>query len=143
MFFSGCVLICSKDFLITKNITKFEYDLLFVFVVLSSICLCFCSDFLLVYLAIELQSLAFYVFASFNRNSEFSTEAGLKYFIFGGLMSCFLLLGLALIYLYFGSLTFEFLTNVITFNSGILSFIGFLFVFCVFLFKLGATPFHF
>ena len=88
-------------------------------------------------------SLAFYVFASFNRNSEFSTESGLKYFVFGGLMSCFLLLGLAMVYLFFGSLTFELIASLSNFKYEPLYFTGFLFVFIVFLFKVGSAPFHF
>jgi NADH-quinone oxidoreductase subunit N len=60
---------------------KYEYNFLFLFVVFSGISLAFANEFLLIYLAIELQSLALYVFATFNRTSEFSTEAGLKYFV--------------------------------------------------------------
>jgi len=143
MFFAICVLACSGDFLSAKNVFKYEYDLLFIFVVLSAVCLCFCNEFLLIYLAIELQSLTFYIFATFNRNSEFSTEAGLKYFIFGGIMSCFLLLGMSLIYLYFGSISFELIASIASFNYDPLFFVGFLFVLIVFLFKVGAAPFHF
>jgi NADH-quinone oxidoreductase subunit N len=106
-------LFVSRDFLVARNINKYEYDILFVFVALSGCCLCFADDFLILYLAIELQSLAFYVFATFNRNSEFSTEAGLKYFIFGAINSCFLLLGFSLVYLAFGSTSFEFLFSIV------------------------------
>jgi NADH-quinone oxidoreductase subunit N len=140
---SICVLACSRDFLLAKKFFKYEYDILLFFVFFSAIALCFSTEFLLIYLTIELQSLAFYVFATFCRNSEFSTEAGLKYFVFGGLISCFLLLGLSLIYLYFGSLSFELIFSIINFNHDSLFFSGFLFVLCVFLFKLGSTPFHF
>jgi NADH-quinone oxidoreductase subunit N len=97
----------------------------------------------LVYLTIELQSLSLYVFATFNRNSEFSIEAGLKSFVFGGIMSCFLLLGFALIYLYFGSLSFETIYSISNFDCDTLFFTGFLFVLIVLLFKVGAVPFHF
>jgi len=138
-----CVIGCSRDFLISKRIIKYEYDLLLLFVTLSAICLCFCNEFLLIYLAIELQSLTLYVFATFNRNSEFSIEAGLKYFVFGGVMSCFLLFGFCLIYLYFGSLSFELITSVIDFNTSPFFFCGFMFVIIVFLFKVGGAPFHF
>jgi NADH-quinone oxidoreductase subunit N len=138
-----CVLFCSYDFLYSKNIIKYEYDLFFVFVILSAICLCFCNEFLLIYLTIELQSLTLYVFATFDRNSEFCTEAGLKYFIFGGLMSCFLLLGMSLIYLYFGSISFELITSIANYNQQPLFFAGFIFVIFVLLFKIGAAPFHF
>jgi NADH-quinone oxidoreductase subunit N len=115
----------------------------FAFVIFSGISLCFCNEFLLVYLTIELQSLSLYVFATFNRNSEFSIEAGLKYFVFGGIMSCFLLLGFALIYLYFGSLSFETIYSISNFDCDMLFFTGFLFVLIVLLFKVGAVPFHF
>jgi NADH-quinone oxidoreductase subunit N len=133
---------CSRDFLVAKNIIKYEYDLFLFFVVFSSICLCFANEFLMIYLAIELQSLTLYIFAAFNRNSEFSTEAGLKYFVFGGLMSCFLLLGLSLIYLFFGSISFELITCLIHSNEPVY-FCGFFFVLIVFLFKIGAAPFSY
>tara|TARA_Y100001978_G_C23571139_1_gene374216 strand:- start:48 stop:485 length:438 start_codon:yes stop_codon:yes gene_type:complete len=143
LFIIVCTLSCSRDFLIAKNIIKYEYDLLFIFVILSALCLCFCNEFLLVYLAIELQSLTLYVFATFNRNSEFATEAGLKYFVFGGLISCFFLFGLALVYLYFGSISFELISSIVSFGFEPLFFFGFLFILIVFLFKLGSAPFHF
>jgi NADH-quinone oxidoreductase subunit N len=143
VFFVVCVLLCSYDFLAAKNILKYEYDFLFIFVVFSGICLCFCNEFLLIYLAIELQSLTLYIFATFNRNSEYSTEAGLKYFVFGGVMSCFLLFGLCLIYLYFGAISFEVIFSLMVFDYGPLFFGGFLFVIAVLMFKVGSAPFHF
>jgi len=69
------------------------------------------------YLVIELQSLSFYVLASFKRSSEFSTEAGLKYFVLGAFSSAFLLFGSSLIYGLTG------LTNFTDFN---ILFSGFL-----------------
>ncbi len=143
LFFSINVLAISRDYFKVKNIIKYEYDFLFLFVMLSALCLCFSHDLLLIYLAIELQSLTLYIFASFNRHSNFSTEAGIKYFIFGGVMSCFLLLGLSLTYIYLGSLSFETIANVVTFSNDSLHFVGFLFILIVFLFKVGAVPFHY
>jgi NADH-quinone oxidoreductase subunit N len=135
-------LVASRDFLQAYNITKFEYDILFVIVILSSVCLCFVDDFLILYLAIELQSLAFYVFATFNRNSEFSTEAGLKYFVFGAVISCFLLLGFSLIYLAFGSTSFESLFSLAITQNDPFLFSGLLFILVALLFKVGSAPFH-
>jgi NADH-quinone oxidoreductase subunit N len=122
---------------------KYEYNFLFLFVVFSGISLAFANEFLLIYLAIELQSLALYVFATFNRTSEFSTEAGLKYFVFGGVMSCFLLFGFCFIYLYFGSISFELVMSSMNFGYDSLFFVGLFFVLIVLLFKVGAAPFHF
>jgi len=58
-------------------------------------------------MAIELQSLAFYVLSTLKKNSELSNEAGLKYFVLGSFSSCFLLLGFSLIYLSLGSTSFD------------------------------------
>ena len=137
------VLLCSRDFLIAKNMLKYEYDMLLLFIMFSGVSLCFSNEFLFIYLALELQGLTLFVFAAFNRNSEYATEAGLKYFIFGALMSCFLLFGFGLIYLHFGSLSFELISSIINFNYNPFLFVGFLFVIIVLMFKLGAAPFHF
>jgi len=135
-------LLANIDFMNASNLNKFEYDALFCFVLFSSICLCFANDFLTFYLAIELQSLSLYVFASFSRNSEFSTESGLKYFIFGAVISCFLLFGISLIYLCFGTVSFEFLFKLINKSNNLLPLIGVLFILITFFFKTGSAPFH-
>jgi NADH-quinone oxidoreductase subunit N len=109
---------------------------------ISAICLCFSDDFLVFYLAIELQSLILYVLATFNRNSEFSSESGLKYFIFGGIISCLLIFGIGLVYLVFGSTNFEDIFSFIFINNDMFLFCGILFVLISLLFKIGAAPFH-
>lgn len=101
-----------------------------------------CDDFLALYLAIELQSLCFYVLATFHRNSEFCAEAGLKYFVLGAFSSALLLFGFTIIYISFGSVSFEMITKLTSTNSYLLVFYGFLFILFAFLFKLGSFPFH-
>jgi NADH-quinone oxidoreductase subunit N len=135
-------LFLTRDFVSTQKIAKFEYDIFFSFSVLASICLCFADDFLQIYLAIELQSLCFYVFATFNRNSEFSTESGLKYFIFGAFISCFLLFGFFLVYFSIGSTSFESLFCIALNVDNPILFSGVLFILIAFFFKIGAVPFH-
>ena len=142
LFISIMVLFVTRDFVGARFISKFEYDILFSFVLLSAVCLCFADDFLLIYLAIELQSLCFYVFATFNRNSEFSTESGLKYFVFGAVISCLLLVGFSLIYLSFGSTSFESLLCLTNASDNPFLFCGMVFILIAFLFKVGAAPFH-
>ena len=136
------VLLATRDFVSARKIIKFEYDSLMLFVILSALCLCFADDFLLFYLAIELQSLSFYVFATFNRNSEFSTESGLKYFVFGAIISCLLLLGFSMIYITFGSTSFEFLMSLSQVSSDSFLFLGLIFILVALLFKVGSAPFH-
>jgi proton-translocating NADH-quinone oxidoreductase chain N len=64
-------------------------------------------DFISMYLAIELQSLSFYVLAASKRDSEFSTEAGLKYFVLGAFSSGILLFGFSLVYGFTGLTNLE------------------------------------
>ena len=132
----------SYDFQVARNITKFELDFLMLCVILSAICLCYTDDFLIFYIAVEFQSLTFYIIATFNRNSEFSTEAGLKYFIFGAVISCLLLFGFFLIYLNFGLTSFELLFSLALVQQNNFLFLGLLLLLIVLLFKVGAAPFH-
>jgi NADH-quinone oxidoreductase subunit N len=137
------VILVTRDFVSARKITKFEYDILLLFVLLSLLCLCFADDFLLLYLAIELQSLCFYVLATFNRTSNFATESGIKYFIFGAIISCFLLFGFSIIYITFGSVSFESLMCLTQTSEASFSvFFGFLFILIALLFKIGSAPFH-
>ena len=67
-----------------------------------------CSNNLMVmYLAIELQSLSLYVLAAIKRDSLLSAESGVKYFVLGALSSGILLYGFTLIYGFTGSTSFE------------------------------------
>lgn len=112
------------------------------------------SDFLSLFLCVELQGLTFYVLACFRRTSDYAIEAGVKYFISGAVASCFLLFGISLIYGVTGTLNFLelklFCSNlslfggsydVFTYSIGLQ--LGALFIIIAFLFKLGVAPFHF
>jgi NADH:ubiquinone oxidoreductase subunit 2 (subunit N) len=90
-----------------------EYIVLILFTTLSMLLIISSFDLISMYLAIELQSLGFYVLAAFQRNNEYSTEAGLKYFILGALASGLLLFGETLIYGFTGLTNFEELTKLI------------------------------
>jgi proton-translocating NADH-quinone oxidoreductase chain N len=105
-------------------------------------------DLIAIYLAIELQSLCFYVIAASKRTSEFSTEAGLKYFLLGAFSSGILLFGCSMIYGFTGVTNCEQLAKLFTgynlsltmSSSGV--YLGILFVAVGFLFKITAVPFH-
>lgn len=93
-----------QDELISNN---FEYITLIVISVLGLMLLCSANDLITAYLSIELHSIAFYLMATFNKNSTYSVESGLKYFVTGALSSAFFLFGSALIYGSLGSLSFN------------------------------------
>jgi len=102
----SCLLI-SQDFVDNLRLNFFEYHLLILSAVLGLLLLVSSNDLISAYLAIEMQSLSFYVLAAFKRNSAFSTEAGLKYFILGAFSSGLILFGSTYIYGVTGSVNFE------------------------------------
>ena len=99
-------LLMVQSYLVSQRLNQFEYVLFFLFSVLGLFVLCSANDLITAYLAIELQTLAFYVLASFNRNSTFSVDAGIKYFILGSLSSGLFLFGSSLLYGISGTVNF-------------------------------------
>lgn len=143
----SCLLI-SLDYVKQDKMNLFEYPLLTLLSVLGMLFLISSLDFISLYLAIELQSLSFYVLAALKRGSSFSTEAALKYFILGAFSSGLLLFGSSLIYGFSGTTNFEELSKLLLgvgsssslHTLGIVS--GVIFVTSALLFKVGAFPFH-
>ena len=138
-----CVLI-SKYYLSLARIHFYEVFVFFLGVSLA-LCLLISSYSLLsIYLSMELLSLIFYVLASIKKNSGFSAEAGLKYFILGSLASIFFLFGCSLIY--FGSGTIELGSLTLLWEDNLIqcpiSCLGLICVGSALLFKIGAAPFH-
>lgn len=137
------VILCALifTFLIRRGITKIsEINILLligvvgIFIILSS------NDLLMLYLGLELQSLTMYILATLNRNGEFSTEAGFKYFILGAVSSGIYLLGCAYIYYLYGDTSFTLLSDL---NLSNISYeIGFILIMISLLWKLGAAPLH-
>lgn len=134
-----------------QKLNLFEFFSLYLFVILASLLIISSADMLSAYLVIEMQALTFYVLASFKRDSIFSTEAGLKYFITGAFFSALLLLGCSFFYFFFGTLNFTHLIMLTSFpiqnlflgHEANLLFLGAFCIISTFFFKLGVAPFHF
>jgi NADH-quinone oxidoreductase subunit N len=144
-----CLIIIWYAFKI-ENINFFEYFNLFLLSLLSLLLLVSSYDFISIYLIIEMQALCFYTLASFKRDSAFSAESSLKYFISGSFISGLFLLGISLIYGLYGTLNLNDLSLIFLFpiseDINILNFftlIGVMSVIVTFFFKIGAAPFHF
>ena len=108
-FFS---LLISLNYIQEELINSFEFIILILLSTSSMLFLISSADFISMYLAIEMQSLCFYVMAALKRNSEFSTEAGLKYFLLGAFSSGLLLFGCSLIYGFTGCTEFAQLVEI-------------------------------
>ena len=84
-----------------------EYPLILLFVISGAVFLMSTNDLVSIFLSIELQSYGLYLLSTIYRNSELSTTGGLIYFLFGGLSSCFILLGTSLLYVNSGTTSMD------------------------------------
>ena len=141
LLFCMFVLLLSKDYIKSNGIDKIEYPILILSATLGMILMISSYDLILFYLGLELQSLSLYILASFMRENERSTEAGLKYFVLSALASGLLLYGCSLIYGFTGSTNFEIISiNLTESNTG--AIFGIVFVIVALAFKISAVPFH-
>lgn len=117
----------------------------FYFLMLFSICgmmlMGMAADLVIVFLALELLSIPLYILSGFNRDSDESEEAALKYFLLGAFSSGFLVFGIALIYGATGSTALSIIAANIG-QSGTLGMAGIAMLLVGFAFKVGAVPFH-
>lgn len=136
-----------------EQYTIIEYTLIILFIIMGSVLLISSGDFISIFLSIELQSYGLYLLCAMYRNSESSTSASLTYFLLGGLASCFILLGIGLIY---ANLGITYLDSFFIINNlfdilneqkinNYLAYIPYCLIIMVvgLLFKISAAPFHF
>lgn len=141
-------LLMSISFLEKEKIGRFEYPVLVIFATLGMMMMVSAGDFIALYLGLEMQSLALYVLAAYNRDNARATESGLKYFVLGSLASGLLLYGISLLYGFAGTTSFEGLANLfagadghhVKPNMGVIA--GLVFVLAGLSFKVSAVPFH-
>lgn len=149
LFATLICLILSTNSIISNQLNHFEYLILLLSAILGLMLLVSSFDMLSLYLSMEMQSLCLYVLAASKKDSSFSMEAGLKYFIIGSFSSGLLLFGISLLYISTGTtnfahlelLFFENMTDSTFLKSSLeksLFFLG-----AAFFFKIAAAPFHF
>src|SRR5499427_6171848 len=97
-----------------QGIARFEFPVLVLLATTGMMVMISANDLITLYVGLELQNLALYVVASFNRDSVRSSEAGLKYFVLGALSSGMLLYGASLVYGFAGTTAFDDLTKLLT-----------------------------
>jgi len=141
LLFCILVLLSSKEYIKINNIDKIEYPIIILTSVLGMMLMISSYDLIVFYLGLELQSLSLYILASFKRENENSTEAGLKYFVLSALATGLLLYGSSLIYGFTGSTNFEIISKKLdTDNIG--AVFGIVFIIIGLAFKVSAVPFH-
>jgi NADH-quinone oxidoreductase subunit N len=141
---SALSLLLSLPYIRDTRMERFEYPVLFLLSTVGMLAMVSANDLISLYLGLEVQSLALYVIAAFNRDSARSTEAGLKYFVLGALSSGMLLYGCSLIYGFTGSTNFDLIADSLADGQrasiGLLA--GIVFLSAGLAFKVSAVPFH-
>ncbi|MCK6440611.1 MAG: NADH-quinone oxidoreductase subunit N [Planctomycetes bacterium] len=102
-------------------------------------------DLIMIFLSVELMSLAIYVLAGINRSSGRSAEAAMKYFVMGAFASGFLVLGMALIYGVTQTISLAEIGDALAAKDNAyrnVAMLGIGMVVIGFAFKVGAVPFH-
>jgi NADH-quinone oxidoreductase subunit N len=139
----GIAIVMSRDWLAREQVWRFEYTVLVLLAVLGMLLMISANDLMALYIGLELQSLALYVVAAFQRDSVRSTEAGVKYFVLGAVASGMLLYGASLVYGFVGSTGFGAIAQALTGGTpGLGAVVGMVFVVAGLAFKVAAVPFH-
>ncbi len=135
-------LLLSIDFMRRAKIAGFEFPILILLSTLGMMMLISASDFIALYLGLELMSLSLYVVAAYRRDDLRASEAGLKYFVLGALSSGMLLYGASLIYGYTGTVSFAGVATALHAQASLGVIFGLVFILAGLAFKISAVPFH-
>mgnify|MGYP000234571641 CR=1 FL=1 len=141
---SAIAILMSRAYFEQVRAWRFEYPLLVALATLGMMLMISANDLMALYVGLELQSLALYVIAAFQRDSVRSTEAGVKYFVLGSVAAGMLLFGASLIYGFCGGTAFVQISRALLDGKGaeIGTTIGLVFVVAGLAFKVSAVPFH-
>ena len=121
-----------------------EYYVLLVFGTLGMMIMAAGADLMVIFLGLELMSVAVYVLAGFDRRRARSAEAALKYFLLGAFASGFLLYGIALLYGATGTTNLSLIGAQVSFmpQPSVMLLAGSALLIVGFAFKIAAVPFH-
>ncbi len=132
---------------IRAGIKHYEYPILSLLVIVGAFLTVSSNDFLTLIIALELQALPLYIMITSRHESQHSSEAGIKYFIFGSIASGLVLFGAAFLYGYSGTTNFSEFASLLVFSKGtgfenIWLEGGFIILLLGLLTKLAVFPFH-
>ncbi len=141
---TGMSLIYARRYALDRGMWGGELFSLALFALLGQFVMISGNNLLVIYLGLELLSLALYALVALRSDSALATEAAMKYFVLGALASGFLLYGMSMIYGATGSLDLAVAFKTISLeplNRAALV-MGIVFIVAGLAFKLGAAPFH-
>jgi len=143
LIISTIVVYISSSYLKKNELNLFEYPILLLFSILGMLVMISSNDLIMLYISIELQSLALYVLVALKKSSLRASEAALKYFILGSIASAIILYGASMVYAITGETNYDLIKDFgeVHENNMIFS-LGIVLILSGIAFKLSAAPFH-
>ena len=143
LLMAAVTVLLSLAYLERERIAVPEYYALVLMATAGMMFLAGAEDLIVIFLGLEVMSVAVYVLAGFARRSIFSAEAALKYFLIGAFASGFLLYGIALVYGATGNTNLTLIgAQLASGTAPLIGKLGLGLLLIGFAFKVAAVPFH-
>jgi len=146
IFTTILIFILSKNYFDERSPNIAEYYALIIFSLTGALLVVSFHNLAMLFIGIEIMSVALYILVGIRKTDLASNEASLKYFLTGAFSTGFLLFGVALIYGASASFDLEAIKSYVVNHEGMISplfYAGILFMLVGLAFKVGAAPFHF
>jgi NADH-quinone oxidoreductase subunit N len=130
----------------TEHSHPAEYYALMLFAMVGAIMLCTFDNLIMLFVGLEILSVAMYILTGSDKRNPRSNEAALKYFLMGAFATGILLFGIALIYGSTGTFHIQGIGSEIAQNANYMGsslYVGIVMLLVGLLFKVSVAPFHF
>ena len=141
---AGLGILISQEYVGRQRLQAAEFYALLIYSSVGLMIMVAARDLIVIFLGLEIMSIAVYVLSAINRRDPRSAEAGLKYFLLGAFSTGFFLYGIALVYGATGSTHISVIADSVASGSahGALLLLGIALLTVGFAFKVSAVPFH-
>lgn len=140
---AAVVILSSFEYMAVQRIRAGEYYALILFGVVGMAVMSSAIELVMIFIGLEISSIATYILAGFRRNEASSSEASLKYFLLGSFATAFFLYGVALIFGATGSTNIDVIAQKLPAGPvELLVFVAMSLMFVGLGFKVSAAPFH-
>src|ERR1041385_1626190 len=140
------VILSSYEYMEVQQIRAGEYYGLILFGAVGMMLMSSAMELVLIFIALEISSIATYILAGFRRRSAISSESSVKYFLLGSFATAFFLYGVALMFGATGSTSITVISDSLRLYSNghgpLLAYLGVALMFVGLGFKVAAAPFH-
>ncbi len=140
---AAVIILSSFEYMAVQRIRAGEYYALVLFGTVGMVLMSSAVELVLIFIALEISSIATYILAGFRRNDASSSESSLKYFLLGSFATAFFLYGVALIFGATGSTNIDKITQTLQNRPApVLLYVAMALMFVGLGFKVAAAPFH-